>query len=378
MRRASVVYVDIVRCGAERREADDEERVMRSVRAAIGVLAIVVAVAAGRSVGAEDSLGTISGRLFAYEGVKCISEETYSFFPDGTMRGTWKSFEARAEPPIATEIATRNGLIVRGSMRIGESILAISPVKGKLLLRWSGPVREATRTVLEPRPDGSVAPRAALAQESISAPSGAYFIDSLLWHPYLFVLRELSPKQREARTFPAIEPRKVVGPLSLVVTPKGSEVLRINERPRQARRYVIDIFSGKTRIDGGIDLWLTPEGRLLKGSWGLVEVVPEEVVLEKKALEARAKLAEKAPPPKAATGKFGLPLSLAATESVSRDRAKTYTVAPGDTFSSIARKLWHGKSSRWQALYEANKERLELSSPSALMPGMVLFVPEIE
>lgn len=50
----------------------------------------------------------------------------------------------------------------------------------------------------------------------------------------------------------------------------------------------------------------------------------------------------------------------------------THTVARGDTLSSISKK-YYGTPARWREIYEAN--RVTMSSPSALKPGMVLKLP---
>lgn len=50
----------------------------------------------------------------------------------------------------------------------------------------------------------------------------------------------------------------------------------------------------------------------------------------------------------------------------------THTVVPGDTLSSISKK-YYGTSARWRDIYNAN--RVSMSSPSALRPGMVLKLP---
>jgi len=50
----------------------------------------------------------------------------------------------------------------------------------------------------------------------------------------------------------------------------------------------------------------------------------------------------------------------------------THTVASGDTLSSISKK-YYGTSNRWRDIYNAN--RVSMSSPSELRPGMVLKLP---
>lgn len=56
---------------------------------------------------------------------------------------------------------------------------------------------------------------------------------------------------------------------------------------------------------------------------------------------------------------------------------KTYTVKERDSFWTISEKVY-GDGNRWQALYEANKERLKLDDPADLKVGMVLIIPEIK
>jgi len=49
-----------------------------------------------------------------------------------------------------------------------------------------------------------------------------------------------------------------------------------------------------------------------------------------------------------------------------------YTVQPGDTLASIARK-YYGKPHRWKEIYMANQN--VLASPDAIKPGQVLAIP---
>lgn len=50
----------------------------------------------------------------------------------------------------------------------------------------------------------------------------------------------------------------------------------------------------------------------------------------------------------------------------------THTVVAGDTLSSISKK-YYGTTARWRDIYNAN--RVSMSSPSSLRPGMVLKLP---
>lgn len=51
---------------------------------------------------------------------------------------------------------------------------------------------------------------------------------------------------------------------------------------------------------------------------------------------------------------------------------QTYTVEKGDTLSHIA-KHFYGKASRWNAIFEANRDQLE--DPDKILPGQVLKIP---
>ena len=53
----------------------------------------------------------------------------------------------------------------------------------------------------------------------------------------------------------------------------------------------------------------------------------------------------------------------------------TYTVVKGDTLSHIA-KEHYGKASKWQAIFEANRDVLE--DPDKIYPGQVLKIPPLD
>lgn len=55
--------------------------------------------------------------------------------------------------------------------------------------------------------------------------------------------------------------------------------------------------------------------------------------------------------------------------NVRRDIPSTYTVQPGDTLSSISRKIY-GTVNKWRQIYDANRDRM--ATPSSLKPGQVL------
>jgi nucleoid-associated protein YgaU len=53
----------------------------------------------------------------------------------------------------------------------------------------------------------------------------------------------------------------------------------------------------------------------------------------------------------------------------------TYTVQKGDTLSHIA-KAHYGRASKWQAIFEANRDQLD--DPDRIQPGQVLKIPAID
>ncbi|MEI8233771.1 MAG: LysM peptidoglycan-binding domain-containing protein [Verrucomicrobiota bacterium] len=55
------------------------------------------------------------------------------------------------------------------------------------------------------------------------------------------------------------------------------------------------------------------------------------------------------------------------------DGVRTYTVGPGDTLASIARKFYNNNSARWKDIQDANFDPME--GTAKLKPGMVLMVP---
>ena len=52
---------------------------------------------------------------------------------------------------------------------------------------------------------------------------------------------------------------------------------------------------------------------------------------------------------------------------------QTYTVQKGDTLSHIA-KHHYGKSGKWHAIFEANRDQLD--DPDRIFPGQVLKLPD--
>lgn len=63
---------------------------------------------------------------------------------------------------------------------------------------------------------------------------------------------------------------------------------------------------------------------------------------------------------------------VASTEAAAPGTEQTYTVANGDTLSHIA-KHFYGKASRWQAIFDANRDQLD--DPDRIRPGQVLKIP---
>lgn len=63
------------------------------------------------------------------------------------------------------------------------------------------------------------------------------------------------------------------------------------------------------------------------------------------------------------------------TETPAAGAERTYVVRSGDTLSHIAQRFY-GRASRWQALYQANRDRLE--SPDRIFPGQALRIPDLD
>ena len=53
---------------------------------------------------------------------------------------------------------------------------------------------------------------------------------------------------------------------------------------------------------------------------------------------------------------------------------QTYTVEKGDTLSHIA-KQFYGKASKWNAIFEANRDQLD--DPDKIQPGQILKIPTV-
>lgn len=51
---------------------------------------------------------------------------------------------------------------------------------------------------------------------------------------------------------------------------------------------------------------------------------------------------------------------------------RTYTVVKGDSLSKIAQREY-GAASKWQAIYEANRDQIK--DPDKIFPGQVLTLP---
>ena len=56
------------------------------------------------------------------------------------------------------------------------------------------------------------------------------------------------------------------------------------------------------------------------------------------------------------------------------DDAGSYTVQKGDTLSAIAQRHY-GKASRWNAIFEANRDQLD--DPDLIKPGQVLKLSQV-
>lgn len=63
---------------------------------------------------------------------------------------------------------------------------------------------------------------------------------------------------------------------------------------------------------------------------------------------------------------------VSSTDEITGGGEQTYTVEKGDTLSHIA-KQFYGKSSKWNAIFEANRDQLD--DPDKIQPGQILKIP---
>ena len=61
------------------------------------------------------------------------------------------------------------------------------------------------------------------------------------------------------------------------------------------------------------------------------------------------------------------------TPSAAPRAQRTYTVAKGDSLSTIAKQLW-GDANQWPRIFEANRSIIK--DPDLIHPGQVLTIPE--
>ena len=64
--------------------------------------------------------------------------------------------------------------------------------------------------------------------------------------------------------------------------------------------------------------------------------------------------------------------SVSSAPAPSTDSGRTYTVVAGDSLSKIAKREL-GDAGKWNAIYEANRDKIE--NPNLIHPGQVLTLP---
>ena len=65
---------------------------------------------------------------------------------------------------------------------------------------------------------------------------------------------------------------------------------------------------------------------------------------------------------------------VSSTDEITGGGQQTYTVQKGDTLSHIA-KEFYGKASKWNAIFEANRDQLD--DPDKIQPGQILKIPTV-
>ena len=69
---------------------------------------------------------------------------------------------------------------------------------------------------------------------------------------------------------------------------------------------------------------------------------------------------------------FSPPAAFVEAEKQARAKVRTYQVQPGDTLTSISRKIYQSPN-RWKDLLDANQN--QLSNPDELKPGQTIILP---
>lgn len=217
----------------------------------IAVLTVAVLSVATLSLGAQPPKVIDQGKIIMSEGGKRLSEESFKLFSDGSATAVWKSVENSSQGELASSLFTKNGKLVRASLKWADAYL-------------NAQTKDRTINVLT-----------AGRKSEISAPDGAYFLDTLLWHPWVVVMKHYDYKKGGPQDFPVVEPRQMIGLLTAHVVPAGIQLVSVEGKDKKAQHFTISIKVEDVTIGAGIELWISMERRLLKGSWNEVEVVVE-------------------------------------------------------------------------------------------------------
>lgn len=119
-----------------------------------------------------------------------------------------------------------------------------------------------------------------------------------------------------------------------------------------------------------------PSEKAKNGFWDAVKKVDADYTKDFAGDISVAPVAAKAAETKPATGSQVSPgvVPVSGTAAAPKGTARTYTVAPGDTLSKIA-KQFYGNANDYPRIFEANRDQLK--DPDKIKPGQVLKIPEL-
>ncbi len=171
---------------------------------------------------------------------------------------------------------------------------------------------------------------------------------------------------------PAVKPRRTAGALpKKAATPTRPPAVKkpVAVWPRRHTIAAGDTLSGiSTRYYGTS----RSVARILKANAGVKSPrnlkIGQVLVIPAPPASAKAKTVSGRPAPKMAK-----PSAVSARNPAAAGSTRTYRVLPGDSFYSIAKKMY-GQPGRWKDIYAANRTLVK-NSPTRLRPGMTLRIP---
>jgi hypothetical protein len=201
-----------------------------------------------------------TGRFVTYQGDTPINEEVYTLGSDGTLTCTWKDLVSAGNPTLALALATKSGTLSEATLKWEGHRLSVKRRGDAVFVQADFPL-----------------PPSGEKTASVPKAAGTYLFDSLLRGTWQLILRHYDRAKGGTQYLPIVQVRETIGVLSLRITPKGSAALQVAGKPQTAQQFTATICAGEVAISGGIDLWATPAGALLRTRWGDIETVRDGV-----------------------------------------------------------------------------------------------------